>query len=163
MQRNILTLKFLKVQSKTHLSIEHWVFTLPSTVEVRHLNRQRPRVQAGALMLVPFRTLGLMCSLSTPPGNERGECRLCLWPRERASSCVLTERKQSWVARWCPVNVRQQACFTDCLYFLCALPDDASAPHIGFCLNGVGSVGRVPVTKATKCYAFSTQCVLFFK
>lgn len=97
------------------------------------------------------------------PGNGRGECRLCLWPRERASSCVLTERKQSWVARWCPVNVRQQACFTDCLYFLCALPDDASAPHIGFCLNGVGSVGRVPVTKATKCYAFSTQCVLFFK
>lgn len=102
-----------------------------------------------------------MCSLSTPPGHGRGECRPCLWPRERASSCVLTERKQSWVARWCPVNVRQQACFTDCLYFLCALPDDASAPHIGFCLNGVGSVGRVPVTKATKCYAFSTMCIIF--
>lgn len=124
MQRNILTWKFLKVKSKTHLSIEHWVFKHLSTVEIRHLNRQRPRVQAGVLMLVPFRTLAsvLWCSLSSPPVMDEGNVG-CISDLESGLVVVYWLRGSSLeLPRWCPVNVRQQACFTDCLYFLCALP-----------------------------------------
>lgn len=165
MQRNILTLKFLKVQSKTHLSIEHRVFNLPFTVEVRHLNRQRPRVPAGVLMLVPFRTLASVswCSLSTPRSNGLQECRLCLWPREQVRGCVRTDRKQSWVAQMASCECMAAGLFCRLSLLLVCTARRCQWTTHWLLLKGVGGVGRVPVTTATKCYAFSTQCLLFFK